>query len=86
MRTTGSYVGVQFRRIASRRGAKRALIAVAHTLLTIIYYLLTRGGAYADLGATFFDQQDRRRTERRLVSRLQQLGYRVSLQPLSATG
>ena len=86
VRTKGSYLGVQFRRIASRRGAKRALIAVAHTLLTIIYYLLTRGGAYADLGATLFDQQDRHRTERRLVSRLQQLGYRVSLQPLSATG
>jgi hypothetical protein len=77
---------VQFRRTVSRRGAKRALIAVAHTLLTIIYYLLTRGCAYADLGATFVHQQDRHRTERRLVSRLQQLGYRVSLQPLSATG
>jgi transposase len=85
VRTKGSYFGVQFRRIASRRGAKRALIAVAHTLLTIIYYLLTRGCAYADLGTTFFDQQDRRRTERRLVSRLQQLGYRVSLQPLAST-
>ena len=86
VRSKGSYLGVQFRRIASRRGAKRALIAVAHTLLTIIYYLLTRGRAYADLGPTFFDQQDRRRTERRLVSRLQQLGYRVSLQPLAPTG
>src|SRR5919204_592971 len=86
VRSKGSYLGVQFRRIASRRGAKRALIAVAHTLLTIIYYLLTRGCAYADLGPTFFDQQDRRRTERRLVSRLEQLGYRVSLQPLALTG
>jgi transposase len=86
VRTKGSYLGVQFRRIASRRGAKRALIAVAHTLLTIIYYLLTRGCAYADLGVTFFDDQDRRRTQRRLVSRLEQLGYCVALQPLAPTG
>jgi transposase len=84
-RTKGSYLGVQFCRIASRRGAKRALIAVAHTLLTIIYYPLTRGRAYAELGATFFDEQDRHRTERRLVGRLEQLGYRVSLQPLAPT-
>jgi hypothetical protein len=47
---------------------------------------LTSGCAYADLGAPFFDQQDCHRTERRLVSRLPQLGYRVSLQPFSATG
>ena len=86
VRTKGSYLEVQFCRIASRRGAKRALIAVAHTLLTIIYYLLTRRCAYVDLGATFSDQQDRRRTERRLVNRLEQLGYRVSLQALSPTG
>jgi hypothetical protein len=86
VRAKGSYLGVQFRRIASRRGAKRALIAVAHTLLTIIYYLLTRGCAYADLGAAFFDEQDRRRTEHRLVHRLEQLGYHVSLQALSPTG
>jgi hypothetical protein len=59
---------------------------VAHTLLTIIYYLLTRREARADLGATFFDQQDRRRTERRLASRLEQFGYRVSLQSLAPTG
>jgi transposase len=86
VRTKGSYLGAQFRRIASRRGAKRALIAVAHTLLTIIYYLLTRGCAYADLGASFFDEQDRLRTKRRLVSRLEQLGYHVSLQALPQTG
>jgi transposase len=86
VRAKGSYLGAQFRRIASRRGAKRALIAVAHTLLTIIYYLLTRRRAYAELGATFLDEQERQRTERRLVGRLEQLGYRVSLQPLTPTG
>jgi hypothetical protein len=55
-------------------------------LLTIIYYLLTRGCAYVDLGASFFDAQDRQRTERRLVHRLEQLGYRVSLHALPSTG
>jgi transposase len=85
-RTKGSYLAAQFRRLAARRGIKKALVAVAHTLLGIIYALLTRGATYTDLGASYFDARDRHHTSRRLVARLEGLGFRVSLEPLAATG
>ena len=86
VRTNGSYLAAQFRRLAARRGIKKALVAVAHTLLGIIYALLTRGATYTDLGASYFDARDRHHTSRRLVARLESLGFRVSLEPLAATG
>jgi len=60
-RVKGSYLGAQFRRLAARRGVRRALVAVAHSLLGIIYVLLTRRSTYTDLGADYFDQRDRHR-------------------------
>ena len=50
-----SYLGTQFRRLAKRRGPKRAAIAVAHSILVIAYYLLRDGRAYQDLGPDYFD-------------------------------
>jgi transposase len=76
-----TYLAAQYRRIAARRGKKRALIAVGHTILRLVYTLLTRKQAYQDLGATYFDTLDQHRVERRLVQRLERLGYQVSLQP-----
>ena len=83
-RAKGSYLAAQFRRLAARRGVKRALVAVAHSLLVIIYSLLTRASTYADLGAGYFDERDRQHTTKRLVDHLQRLGYQVNLE-LSAT-
>jgi transposase len=80
-KTKGTYLAAQYRRIAARRGKKRALIALGHTILTIVYHLLTRKQPYRDLGAAYFDTRDQRRIEHRLVRRLEGLGYRVSLQP-----
>jgi transposase len=80
-KTKGTYLAAQYRRIAARRGKKRALIALGHTILTIVYHLLTRKQPYRDLGAASFDTRDQRRIEHRLVRRLEGLGYRVSLQP-----
>jgi hypothetical protein len=54
---------------------------VAHSILVSVYYLLTRNEPYHDLGVTYFDERDRQAVERRLVKRLQALGYEVSLQP-----
>jgi transposase len=85
-RVKHSYLAAQFRRLAARRGVKRALVAVAHSLLVIIYALLTRDSTYADLGATYCDQRDRQHTSQRLVARLEHLGYRVNLQPTAASG
>ena len=80
-RSKKTYLGAQYRRIAARRGAKRAAVAVAHSILVIVYHILTRHEPYHDLGVTYFDERDRQAVERRLVRRLQALGYDVSVQP-----
>jgi transposase len=81
-RSKNTYLAAQYHRLAARRGAKRAAVAVAHSLLVIIYHLLTHPErSYEDLGATYFDQRDRQAVERRLVKRLEALGYTVALQP-----
>ncbi len=79
-RTKATYLAAQYRRLASRRGQKRAVVAVAHTILVIIYHLLRDGTNYRDLGATYFDERDRQAVEHRLVRRLQALGNTVTLQ------
>ena len=56
-------------------------MAVGHTILTIVYMILTRKQPYQDLGAAYFDQREQHRVERRLVQRLERLGYKVALQP-----
>jgi transposase len=83
-RTRQTYLAAQYRRIAARRGKKRALIAVGHTILSLVYTLLTQKQPSYDLGATYFDSLDQHQIERRLVGRLERLGYRVSLQPSGA--
>jgi len=83
-RSKKTYLGAQYRRIAARRGAKRAAVAVAHSILVIVYHILTRHEPYHDLGVTYVDARDRQAVERRLVKRLQGLGYEVSLRPLTA--
>jgi transposase len=80
-KTRGTYLAAQYRRIAARRGKKRALVAVAHTVLVIIYHLLTTREPYRDLGEAYFDHLERQHVERRLVRRLERLGYSVSLAP-----
>lgn len=80
-RSKGSYYHSLFRRLSARRGHKRALIAVAHSILVTAYYVCQRGSRYADLGTDYFDRRDRERTQRRLVKRLESLGYTVTLQP-----
>jgi len=83
-RTKGTYLAAQFRRLAARRGKKRAIVALAHTILVGVYYLLTRSTIYTELGGDYFDLRDREALERRLVYRLERLGYEVSLQPRPA--
>ena len=80
-RTKDTYLAAQYRRLAARRGAKRAAVAVAHSLLVIVYALLTQEVTYHELGGQYFDERDRQVVQRRLVHRLEALGYAVSLQP-----
>ena len=79
-RTRQTYLGAQYRRLAARRGAKRALIAVAHSLVVIIYHVLRDGTGYEDLGPNYFDERDRQATLRRSITRIERLGYRVTLE------
>jgi transposase len=83
VRTKDTYLGAQFRRLAARRGAKKASIAVAHSILVIVYHLLQHDCPYADLGSNYFDEHDRQQVARRLVQRLEGLGYRVALDSLT---
>jgi transposase len=83
-RTKGTYLAAQFQRLMRRRGKYKAVMAVAHTLLVIIYHLLRDHAPYADLGPEYFDRLDKTRVERHHVRRLEQLGYSVSLSPAVA--
>ncbi|MBM4463782.1 MAG: IS110 family transposase [Chloroflexi bacterium] len=80
-RTKNTYLSALYHRLAARRGAKRAIIAVAHAILTIIYSMLRNHSHYRDLGATYFDQLNRQSVVRRSVHRLESLGYSVTLNP-----
>ena len=82
-RAKRTYVGAQYQRLAARRGKKKAIVAVAHTILVIAYHLLRRGTMYDDLGNRYFDERDRKAVEHRLVHRLQGLGYKVTLEPVT---
>lgn len=80
-RSPNTYFGALYRRLARRRGKKRAIVAVAHALLVTIYYMLRNGTHYVDLGPDHFDKLDRQALVRRSVRRLEKLGYQVSIQP-----
>jgi transposase len=80
-KTKQTALAAQYKRLAARRGKKRALIALGHTLLIIVYHVLTRKQPYQDLGAAYFDAREKQRVEHRLVRRLEGLGYRVALEP-----
>jgi len=80
-KTKATYLQAQFRRLAAIRGSKRAIIAVASTILTIGYHMLKEETTYRELGGNYFDKRNLLRTTRRLVKRLEALGHRVILAP-----
>jgi hypothetical protein len=83
-RTKGAYLAAQFQRLTRRRGKYKAVMAVAHTLLGIIYHMLRDHVPYTDLGPDYFDRLDKAHVERHHVRRLEQLGYTVTLSPVVA--
>jgi len=80
-RTKKSYFHAQYNRLCARRGPQRALLAVAHSMIVVGFYLVKYDLLFKDLGADFFDRQHRERTRNRAVKRLNALGYDVTLQP-----
>ena len=75
----GSYLRDKFHRLRARRGAKRAAMAIGHKILIAAYHMLATGRPYHDLGGTYLDRLEKRRTTRNLVRRLERLGYEVTL-------
>lgn len=80
-RTKNNYLAAQFRRLAARRGKKRAAVAVAHSILVIAYHILQDGTEYRELGGDYFDKRNKEQLQRSLVKRLEGLGLQVTLQP-----
>jgi hypothetical protein len=80
-RTKQSYLQAQYLRIRSRRGAKKAICAVAASILTAAYHMLKNGTLYQDLGANHFDNRAKGKQVIRLVNRLQNLGFVVQISP-----
>ena len=83
-RTKDTYLSAQYHRLAARRGTKKALVALGHTILVIVYHVLTRREPYHELGGNYFDERQRQAVEHRLIRRLELLGYSVTLQPTVA--
>ena len=85
VRGSKTYLGALYRRTATRKGKKRAGISVAHAILRIAYYLLTRKEMYVDLGEDYFDKQKEQSIIRYSVRRLESLGYNVTITELGAS-
>ncbi len=79
-RTKGSYYHALYHRLKSRRGAKKAIVAVQHAMLAALWHMLTHREAHQDLGPDYFDRRNKDRILRHHVRRLQQLGYDVDIQ------
>ena len=75
-------MSAQYRRLAGRRGKKRAIVAVGHTMLVMIYHMLREGVDYQELGPDYLDKLQSHRLTRYLVKRLESLGHTVTLTPV----
>jgi transposase len=83
-RKKGSYLQAQFHRLRARRGAKKAIGAVAASMLTAAYHMIKTGTFYQDLGADHFERRAKPTQIKRLVAKLQSFGYEVEIKPLAA--
>jgi transposase len=81
-RTKGTYLSALYQRVATRRGRKRAIMAVAHAIVVRAFHMLARHEPYRELGANYFDEPRRDRLVDHLTRRIQRLGYIVQLEPV----
>jgi transposase len=80
MRTKETYLSAQGKRLGARRGKRRAVVAIGHSILVIVYHVLKHKQPSQDLGSNYFDERDRTMVARQAVRRLEQLGYTVTLE------
>jgi len=78
-----SYLAAQYRRMVKRMGKKRALVAVAHSILVIIYHVLKEREEYKDLGSEYFERRDVEKQRKRLIKRLESLGLKVTVEEVA---
>jgi transposase len=81
-RTKGTYLSALYYRLAARRGKKRAIMAVAHSIVVSVFHRLSRNQPYRELGANYFDEHQRQHVVDRLTRRIERLGYHVHLEVL----
>jgi len=82
-RTKNTYLAALYRRLMGRRGKKRAIVAVAHSILVSAYHMMSRHEPYRDLGATYFDERKKESVVNRLLHRLENLGVHVTIEPIA---
>jgi transposase len=82
-RTKDTYLAAQYRRLVPRRGKKKAIVAVAHSILVIVYHMLSRNLPYQELGSTYLDKRNTAMLQRHHLRRLENLGFRVTLEPIT---
>ena len=83
-RTKQTYLAAQYRRLVKRKGKQKALVAVAHSMVVIVYHVLQRQETYHELGGDYFDRQEQQKQQQRLVRQLQALGFHGTIDPLPA--
>jgi len=83
-RSKGTYLHAQYVRIRARRGNQKAICAVAASILTSVYHMLKAGTFYEDPGPDYFDKHNKDQQANKLVNRLQNLGFNVTIQPAAA--
>ena len=85
-RSHDTYLAAKYRRIASRRGPIKAIVAVEHAILIAIWNMITNGAFYDDLGGDYYTKLNPDKTKQRALNQLRQMGYEVTLNPLPAAG
>ena len=81
-RSKGTYLGERYRRLARRRGDRKAIIAIAHDILTAAWHMLSTGEIYREQGPAIVSERDAENARRRAISQLERLGHTVTLGPL----
>jgi transposase len=80
-----TYLSAQYHRLAGRRGQKKAIVAVAHSILVICYHIIKRKVPYQELGGDYFDKRRPEATAKRLMKRLEQLGFNITVEPATVS-
>ena len=77
-----TYLAAQYKRMVKRMGKKKALVAVGHTILVIVWHLLKKKTSYQELGGDYFDRRYKEQQKKRLIRQLESLGLKVTIEEL----